>query len=275
MSSFELYRFLKKYNSYDSKNHMKSYNTTTKIYNNGTFKIQKNSWYTLAGTPPVPHNGSMSDREKEDKTIQYLKQVKKDIYDLAINNQDKFHYFITLTFNISNSSYSHELVLNKLQNWLRVQRRNNPDMYYILVPELHPNSDIPRLHFHGLFGNVPSWTFTQATNFHTGDLIFTKYGSPVYNLDNYKLGFTTVSIIDRPEQVSNYISKYTTKDIISLSSLKNKKKYWYSRNLSKPRVFKTEFDGSVKSLEDKFDLFYYDVYTRDSSSVEVGSFCLY
>lgn len=275
MSEISLYTFLARVEQLPAKNTYYSFNCTTKIYNNGTFKIQKNSWYNQLGCPPVSHNGSMSEQELKDKTLEYLKRTRKAIFDLALNNQDKFQYFITLTFKYSDSEYSHDKVLKQLQNWLIVQRRNNPDMYYILVPEFHPTSTINRIHFHGLFGNCPSWSFTQAVSSKTGKPIFTKYGSKVYNLDNYNLGFTTVSFIDRPEEVCNYISKYATKDILKLVELKNKKKYWYSRNLDKVKTYKTDFTGNVKDLQLHYGMFYYDEFKRDNSSVEVGSFCLY
>lgn len=253
-------------------NNYVSYNTIIKKYNNHTFKIQKNSWYVLSNLPPTPHNGTYSLQKKEDKTIQYLKQTKKTIFDFAYNNQDKFQYFVTLTFNIPDSKYSHDLVLSKLRNWLITQRRSNPNMYYILVPEFHPTSTINRLHFHGLFGNCPSWKFKPAINSNTGKPIFTKNGSQIYNLVNYSLGFTTVSFIDRPEEVSNYISKYTTKEIINLSSLKHKKKFWHSSNLDRVEVRKLDFTGNVYDLGYKFGCIYYNEYKRDNSSVELGSF---
>lgn len=272
MSDLSLYTFLKRVEQLPSHNHMKSFNSTTKIYNNGTFKIQKNSWYTLTGTPPNPHNGTYTEQLKLDKTIEYLKSTKKKIFDIAYNNQDLFQYFITLTFDLPGSTYSHDTVLSKLTNWLDTQRKQNPNMYYLLVPELHKSG---RLHFHGLFGNCPNWSFSPAINKKTKKPIFTKYGSPVYNLDNYTLGFTTVSIIDRPSQVCNYISKYCTKDIISLAELKNKKKYWASRNLNKVRVYKTDFQGNVKDLQSFYGMFHYDEYKRDNSTIQLGSFCIY
>lgn len=161
MSDLCLYSFLNRVEQLPSHNHMKSFNTTTKIYNNGTFKIQKNSWYTLTGTPPNPHNGSYTEQLKLDKTIDYLKTTKKKIFDLAYNNQDLFQYFITLTFDLPGSTYSHDIVLSKLTNWLDTQRKQNPNMYYLLVPELHKSG---RLHFHGLFGNCPNWSFSSAIN---------------------------------------------------------------------------------------------------------------
>lgn len=275
MYDFTLYRFLKKYDNLPSHCNYKRYNTKVKLYKDHTFVIKKNSFDILTGSPSSPHNGSMSEIEKLDKTLFYLKDTKKRIRDIACNNADKFEYFITLTFNVPDIKYSHEFVLSKLKNWLIVQRRNNPNMVYILVPEFHPTSTINRLHFHGLFGNVPSWELSQAFNPHNNKPLFTKWGSIIYNLDNYKLGFTTVSKIDSPDGVSNYISKYATKEILELVELKGKKKYWCSKNLDRPVEHKILFNGNVSDLSDRFDTNYLNTFRTDNRFIEVGSFCFH
>lgn len=59
-------------------------------------------------------------------------------------------------------------------------------MRYLIVPELHKSG---RIHFHGVFSDVPNWRLSPAKNSKTGECIY-KNGSQVFNLDNYKLGFT-------------------------------------------------------------------------------------
>ena len=91
-------------------------------------------------------------------------------------------------------------------------------MSYILVPEFHKSG---RLHFHGLVGNVPKWKLSRAVNAKTGEAMFIDH-TAIYNLDDYKLGFTTISKIKSREKVCNYISKYATKDLIDLKSKKKR-----------------------------------------------------
>lgn len=53
----------------------------------------------------------------------------------------------------------------------------------------------------------------ESKNTLSGCLI-KKNGLQIYNLTNYKLGFTTISEIQDQEKVSNYISKYATKVLV-------------------------------------------------------------
>lgn len=206
------------------------YNLKIKYYNKMYKKYEYSSFDKIKGfSKHIRHNGSSTIEELEELKKYQLSIRKNKISDLALNNKDRFQYFITLTFddNLVNS-YSHENVQKKLKNWIDTQRRNNPNMYYILVPELHKSG---RIHFHGIVGNVPNWKLKQAINPNTGKEII-KDGARIYNLTNYKLGFTTVSKIKDSEKVCNYITKYITKELLNL---KNKKNYWFSRNLEYPK----------------------------------------
>ena len=82
-----------------------------------------------------------------------------------------------------------------------------------------------RFHFHFLFNNYPQ-------KFLTDSLKRDKKGRIIYNLTNYKLGFTTATVIDSLEASQHYITKYISKDLVELS--KGKKRYWASKNLKMP-----------------------------------------
>lgn len=102
-------------------------------------------------------------------------------------------------------------------------------MRYLIIPELHKSG---RIHFHGVFSDVKNWSLSPAINPYTGESII-ENNKQVYNLDNYKLGYTTVSKVENIEAVSHYISKYITKELLNLKSKKN---VWHSRNLIKPQM---------------------------------------
>ena len=246
-----------------------SYNLTLKKYRDNLVKCKRTSFDVIKGIPlHNQHNGSMSADELEEKGRLYLKQVKTNIVDLAYNNKDKFEYFITLTFDDREiGEYSHERVIYLLTSWLNNQRRSNKNMYYILVPEFHKSG---RLHFHGLVGNVPKWKFSKAINPHTKKLIKVN-NTQIYNLDNYKLGYTTISKIKSKEKVTNYISKYATKELITL---KSKKRYWYSRNLDKPQVELSYLDTSLTDYFKDQDIKYNDVFTTENREIELLNYQL-
>lgn len=82
-----------------------------------------------------------------------------------------------------------------------------------------------RFHFHFLFNNYPAKFLIDSGK-------KTSKGQTIYNLSNYKLGFTTATYIEDVRAAQHYITKYITKDLVSVS--KGKKRYWNSKNLNKP-----------------------------------------
>lgn len=254
---------------FDSSSHLflEEYNTTIKIYSNGTEKIKKTSFSNMKGHAlGGMHNGKYSIEKLEEKSREYLKKVKTNIIDLAFN-YSKWEYFITLTFDFRDKGeYSHEKAIDLLSKWIDNQKHQNKNMTYLIVPEFHKSG---RLHFHGLIANVPKWKFSEART-PKGRLI-KQNGIQIYNLDNYNLGFTTISEIQSQEKVSNYISKYATKELITL---KNKKRYWYSRNLEKPKTDYLYLDTNLDEFlkQNNKIITYYEVFNKDNCSIEIGSY---
>ena len=156
-----------------------------------------------------------------------------------------------------------------LHSFFTVLKRQCPEIQYLGVPELHhyyydnnnnavvfngkkmnneiyssflnkPNRTVQeqdivnkilcgeykrRFHFHFLFNNYHEKFLTDSSH-RDGK------GRIIYNLTNYKLGYTTATIIDSVEASQHYITKYISKDLIELS--KGKKRYWVSKNLKRP-----------------------------------------
>ena len=246
-----------------------AYNLTLKKYADNLIKCKKTSFITIKGFyRDNKHNGTMSIEDLELKSKQYLKNVKTNIIDLAYNNKDLFDYFITLTFDFKKGEeYSHEKAIQKLEKWIDNQKHQNKNMSYILVPEFHQSG---RLHFHGLVGNVPKWQLSIAINPHTNKPI-KKNGIQIYNLDNYKIGFTTISKIKSREKVTFYISKYATKELITL---KNKKSYWYSRNLKKPTTELNYIDTTLKEFFNDKNIIYENTFSTENREIELLNFKL-
>lgn len=244
-----------------------AYNLTLKKYSDNLVKCKRTSFSNIKGICLYnQHNGKCSQEELEEKGRAYLKKVKTNIIDLAYNNKDRFDYFITLTFSDKEiGEYSHEKAIELLTKWINNQKKQNSNMSYILVPEFHKSG---RLHFHGLVGNVPKWKMSKAINPHTKKLIKVN-NTQIYNLDNYKLGYTTISKIKSKEKVTNYISKYATKELITL---KSKKRYWYSRNLVKPMIQLSYIDTNLQEFFKDKNVVYSDVFTREDSSIELLNF---
>ena len=230
MSYLPNYRVIKN----DYQGVVAEYNTTLKIFPDGKKHLRYSSYSNLKGQGRVVvHNGTSTKEELEKYNMINLLRRRTNISDLAYANAciKPWDYFVTLTFDdeFVENSYSHEKVTKKLSTWLNNQKKRNPNMRYLIVPELHKSG---RIQFHGVFSDVKNWSLSPAVNPKTGECIY-KNGSQVFNLDNYKLGFTTVSKVKNIEAVSHYISKYITKELLNL---KNKKNVWHSRNLVKPKM---------------------------------------
>lgn len=259
---------------YNSNEHiyLYEYNTTKITFKNGVEKIKKTSFSKLKGiNRGNQHTGTMSEEQLEEKTRKYLKEVKTNIINLAFN-YNKWEYFITLTFDFRGvGEYTHDKAIDLLKKWINNQKHQNRCMTYLLVPEFHKESG--HLHFHGLIANVPKWSFSEARyplNYKIKSLrgkLIIKNGLQIYNLDNYKLGFTTISLIQDQEKVSNYISKYATKDLITL---KNKKRYWYSRNLEKPITEYMYIEDSLTDYLEVDKLSYIKTFEKQACKIEIA-----
>lgn len=101
-----------------------------------------------------------------------------------------------------------------------------------------------RFHFHFLFNNFPTTLLTISITKH-GKPRKTKSGLTIYNILGYKWGFTTATEISNLAATQSYITKYISKDLISVS--KGRKRYWTSSNLQKPTTYKMELSKTERT----------------------------
>ena len=171
-------------------------------------------------------------------------RAKQKIYELARSNE--WEYFLTLTF--AKDRYNYEVLTKRLSVWIsNIKRDYAPDMKYIFVPELHKDG---ALHFHGIVSNIGSLPLVDSGH-------KDKDGKTIYNIDCYKMGFTTATKVTDSGRVTSYLTKYITKDLMSYS--KGKKKYWASRNLKKPNIceYHIESEQIEQFLADNNDFITY------------------
>ena len=244
-----------------------SYNLKEKVYPNGLVKLKKYSFDTIKGRiSKNSHNGNSTKKELEKYLKKRVKERREKIIDLAFSNS--WDYFVTLTFNPNDvnyfpNGYSHEVAIKLLSEWLHKQRRKNKYMRYIVVSEFHKESG--NLHFHGLFTHV-NWSLSPAWN-SKKNIPLVINGVEIFNLNDYDLGFTTISKIQDSRKVSIYLSKYITKDLISLY---NKKVFWHSRNLEIPKIFYKYVDKSLNEIYSQTDLSFYKQIKKSDSLIEIA-----
>ena len=107
---------------------------------------------------------------------------------------------------------------------------------YVIVPEHHKDGAI---HFHGLciLGAV---RIAPATDAHTGRPLFTDRQQPIYNMLDWKFGYSTCIPIDENyDRTCNYVVKYFTKDAQKIFG----KWYLSSRSLRKKPDIELISDG--------------------------------
>lgn len=223
------------------------YNTRLKTFSDGSIQLKIYNYDLHKGIYKYNKqlkikNELEKKKEEEHRRHKTLLETKQKIIDLAYENAP-WEYFLTLTFDDQLvDGYDYDRVVEELTKWINNMKHQNPHMSYIIAPELHPTSG--RVHFHGIFKNVPKWSLKGAINPHTNKPIY-QNGKRIYNLENYKLGFSTVSKVSNQEAVSVYISKYVTKELIEI---KYKKRFWASKNLSKPKVEYANFDPDTEAF---------------------------
>lgn len=138
------------------------------------------------------------------------RRAKINAFDIIMCNPT-LDTFATFTYKpddeLDKSSYDE--CYKKLGVWLsnRVQRRG---LQYVIVPERHKSGDI---HFHGIL-NSSALDLERAYSPKSGRPLKSG-GKPVFNLNDWKMGFSTAQIIggegeDR-EKVAKYVFKYMGK----------------------------------------------------------------
>lgn len=146
-----------------------------------------------------------------------LRRTKKAIRYHVINN--KHTHFLTLTFN---EKYpTNELRIKRVDTWLKSMRRKYGDIIYCLVFELHKSGLI---HVHGVM-NLEGFSLRRAKSPKTNKELYDSSGRDIYNLKDWdSTGFSTVTKLEDSTKVSNYITKYVTKDLEKVVP-QNKKRY--------------------------------------------------
>lgn len=156
-------------------------------------------------------------------SVSSLSRTKSLVRDLVLCNN--FELFCTFTFDPKKvDSFNLTKCWSKMSTWLHHQRDNSreqgKEFKYLIIPEKHKSG---RWHFHALISGYTS--ALKDTKLKTSTL------RPIYNITSFRSGFTTAVEIDSKEAVSSYVTKYITKDFITLF---NQRRFFCSRNLVRP-----------------------------------------
>lgn len=187
----------------------------------------------------------VEERKKEHSLYSSLNRTRSALYMYA--RQCDWEYFITLTYSPDkiDSRYDFSLCMKKAHKWINnCKNRKARELLYLLVPEQHKDG---AWHIHGLLCNTTGLTFTDSGKRYDGKI--------VYNLDDWKLGFSTATKVADTCKVSNYITKYITKDLCAVTP--GKQRYFVSKSIPKPKTFTVlidpdEIDGFIQEVADSY-----------------------
>lgn len=148
--------------------------------------------------------GKKKQRSRDDS----IQRSKNKIFDIAISNE--WDWFFTLTLDPAKlDRYDPVVVCKAFKKWLsNMQQRNH--LQYLFVPEFHENGELDDqgrkgIHFHGLVKG--DFDFVESGR-------FTKDGKTIFNVKNWRYGFTTAIRLTGPRiAVAKYITKYVTKEM--------------------------------------------------------------
>lgn len=185
-------------------------------------KKEKTPFGTWAAEDESYFSRELSAVRKERSKNESMKRAKTMAYNYVMSNT--WDYFLTLTFNPELvDSFDYDECVKAMKTFLQYVKRRCPEVKYILVAEQHKSG---RFHFHGLFSNINDLPMTDSGH-------KDKKGRVVFNIDGYKVGFSTATKIADSKAAGNYLTKYITKSLCAVT--KGRKRYWHSLNLELPK----------------------------------------
>lgn len=206
-------------------NYTLPYNVRIKVFPDGTKQYlycsevkEKNFKRMLEDLPDAYLDDELNndDDELRDVSGECAKRARQRVWDIARANH--WDWFCTLTLDPACvDRFDYSSVVDALKSFTKSLHYYNCD--WLIVPEQHKSG---AWHFHGLIRGNPPMSKGKVL----------KDGTVIYNLDNYHLGFTSLSRVKNEQSVATYITKYLTKE---MEVPKGRKRYWFSRGLNQPR----------------------------------------
>ncbi len=189
----------------------------------------------INGSRPV--GGERAEPTEHDKrSAQNLARARRTIRDLILCNP--FRFFCTFTFSDSKiDRYDYKACKKAITKFFdNFRTRHASHFIYILVPERHKDG---AWHFHGLVAGIPAGEFYTPEFITYRDRRSQKL-KVIRNTKGYMrwrrwpYGHFDCSVIKDYEASATYVSKYITKDLISV--MKGAHLYFSSKGLRRPSL---------------------------------------
>ncbi len=156
------------------------------------------------------------------------------MYSLAYNN--KWDWFVTLTFSDEKvDRYDYSEIIKKTRKWFNnMKNRFAPDLKYILIPEPHKDGAYD---LHGLLANCGELQFVDSGRVMSimesqeRKIVIMLICRTIYNITNWKFGFSTATKVQSNAKCVSYMTKYITKDLCVIAQ--KRRRYLASNNLDR------------------------------------------
>lgn len=155
-----------------------------------------------------------------------VRRSKQSIYQLARSND--WDYFATFTFS-SDYRYNFDECRRVFQKFMNNFKNRIRKIEYLAIAEKHKDG---AWHYHALIqGDLSD---IAVAGIRPGTLTLTQYR---------KIGRNELELVRDTHKVSNYITKYITKDLIE--NLNHKRRYLCSRGLKRPEIKEFRIDENL------------------------------
>lgn len=201
-------------------------------YNFKNKKIRKNKEEKMKNIKTIDTDSlrKIENKDKENNNIEFkhIMRSKLACQRLAKANAKEWKTFITLTF--EENLVNIDIANKKLKNFIDSVRRVYKDFKYIGIPEFQERG---AAHYH-ILTNI---------DINNDKLIFKQKDNEKFkHIKYWNHGFTKVDSLNNDiKKIIGYISKYMTKD--ADNRLYNRHRYFYSKNLLKPKENYLNFDN--------------------------------
>ena len=184
------------------------------------------------GFEEIGENEKKKTDKKEVERVS-VSRIKSKIKDLAECNEFTFFFTQTLKYN----RYDLNCFKKEIQRKFKAYKRKNKDFIYLIIYEKHKDG---AFHLHGLVGGIGEDFYINNNN----------YLSLAFFED---LGYNSLSKIKDKLKISNYITKYITKDFEKTDTGYS---YFHSKSLNVPLV------ETVKSIPKNCKLVFENDYLK-------------
>lgn len=198
---------------------------SVKSYENGLYRVVRNK--RIYASVYHPKKDSESSIVPDGKFASALSRAKSTAREYGLCN--RWDYFVTLTLDKQKvDRYDLVPFLREFFQWIQNENKKGANIEYLLVPEQHKDG---AWHLHGLMRGIDVSPQPPGT---PRDIVATGYDC--WLPFSLRYGFSTVSPVVSNVGCGFYITKYITKSLAGLASLKGIHCYYHSRGLRKSIV---------------------------------------